>query len=278
MKGFQQKTESNGMFFTVKHNSIVRESKTPQPDFELITTINPRTGEEISKYVQRYNTLEALITKIEWYDTEQRYDFRYRGWKVHLDADGKHGVLDIPFSSRTASRFMKLSENIDFTKPVEFRAWKDSRSDSTAFFVGQEGQSVPQKYTRDNPGDCPPPVEKFNGKWSYDDQEEFLYNQMVNVVIPRVEAAHAATEMREEAPASEENHEEPPETETEKKAALLKTIKSSLAELAEEDPKRSKADLLDEWFDVKSWAKVEQLPVDMLAAQSKKLLDALVPF
>lgn len=277
MKGFQQKTESNGMFFTVKHNSIVRESKTPQEGFEAVTTLNPRTGEEIIKYIQRYNTIEALITKIEWYDTEQRYDFRYRGWKVHLDAEGKHGVLDIPFSSRTASRFMKLAENIEFTKPVEFRAWKDSRSDSTAFFVGQEGQSVPQKYTRDSPGECPPPVEKFGGKWSYDDQEEFLYNRMVNVVIPRVNAAHAATEMREEAPA-EETHDEPPETETEKKADILKSIKSSLAELAEEDKSRTKTQLLEEWFGERAWSKVEQLPVDMLAAQSKKMLDALVPF
>ena len=84
---------------------------------------------------------------------------------------------------------MKLAENIDFSQPVEFSAWQDTKTDKTAFNVKQGGKSVPQKYTQDDPGDCPPPVQSKLGKWNFDAQEEFLFDRMENVVIPMVNEA-----------------------------------------------------------------------------------------
>jgi hypothetical protein len=69
MKGFQKKTQGDGLFFAVKHGSIVRESKTEQEGFEKVEGDNRRTGEHWVKYIERYDTIEALITRIEWYDT-----------------------------------------------------------------------------------------------------------------------------------------------------------------------------------------------------------------
>lgn len=188
MKGLQERTSGNGIFLVIKHHSIVQESKNEREGFEPVVVKNPRTNQTVTKYIKKYAGVEAMIKKIEWYDTEQKYEQRYRGWKLFLDANGTDCVLDISFNSRQASRLMKLAENLDFSKPVEFSAWYDKKNDSTAFNVKQDGVSVPQKYTRANPGNCPPPKEKFGGKWDYSDQEEFLYNQMVNVVIPKVEA------------------------------------------------------------------------------------------
>jgi hypothetical protein len=88
---------------------------------------------------------------------------------------------------------MKLAENLNFNKPVEFSAWHDTKDDKTAFVVKQNGQSVPQKYTRDNPNGCPEPAQRGRqGKWDYTEQEDFLYERMINVVIPAVEQAEAA--------------------------------------------------------------------------------------
>jgi hypothetical protein len=188
MKGLQERSGGNGIFLVVKHHDIVQESKKERDGFEPIVVKNPRTNQMVTKYIKRYSGVEAMVKKIEWYDTERKYDQRYRGWKLYLDADGTACVLDIAFDSRQAGRFMKLAENLDFAKPIEFSAWHDKQHDSTAFNVKQDGKSIPQKYTRDNPGTCPPPKEKFGGKWDYSEQEEFLYTQMVNVVIPRVEA------------------------------------------------------------------------------------------
>lgn len=195
MKGFQERSERTGKFFVVKHYSICEESAKERNGFEPIEVTNPQTKETTIKFIKRYETLEAMVTKIEWRDTEEKYEQRYMDWKVFLNANGETGVLTIPFSSRVGSRFMKLAENIDFNKPVEFRAWKDSKPgkpDATAFLVAQGGESIPQRYTRLDPGDCPEPVQKFGGKWNFDDQMEYLHAQMMNVVIPKVEAAQAA--------------------------------------------------------------------------------------
>lgn len=199
MKGFQERTESSGKFFVIKHNAICEESSKEKPGFVPIEVMNPSTKEIVIKFIKRYQTLEAMVTKIEWRDTEDKYDQRYMSWKIYLDANGERGVLELPFQSRVSSRFMKLAENIDFMRPVEFRAWLDPKTDSTAFFVGQreneedeKSVSVPQKYTRQNPGECPEPIQRLGGKWNFDDQMEFLQERMVNVVIPRVEAARAA--------------------------------------------------------------------------------------
>lgn len=188
MKGFQQRSESTGRFFLVKHNCICEESSKERPGFEPVEVMNPSTKEVAIKFIKRYDFLEAMVKKIEWRDTEEKYDQRYMSWKIHLDADGEKGTLEIPFNSRVGDRFMKLAENIDFSKPVEFRAWRDN-DDKTAFIVKQDDQNIPQKYTKAHPGDCPPPVQKFGGKWNFDDQSEFLHRQMMTIVLPRVEAA-----------------------------------------------------------------------------------------
>jgi hypothetical protein len=213
MKGLMEQSDSNAVFLSIKHHGIVQESKTPKDGFKPIEVKNPRTNETFTKYIKRYNGIEALVNKIEWRDTGDQYDQRYMGFKIYLDADGVPCVLDLPFESRQCTRFMKLAENIDFSQPVIFRAWHDTKDDKTAFFVGQgwEGDkaiSVPQKYTRDDPGECPPPVQKFNGKWNFDDQTQFLYERMVNVVIPAVEAAAS---MRQAEPIGASNGELPPD-------------------------------------------------------------------
>lgn len=200
MKGLQEQTDNRTTFLVIKHSSIVQESKQPRDGFEAIEVTNPRTDEKITKYIKRYNGVEALVCKIEWYEREHE-GTRYMGWKLHLDAAGVPCVLDLPFSSRAASRFMKLAENIDYGRPVEFRAWHDQKTDSTAFYVGQDGKSVPQLYTMENPGECPAPTKNRLGKWNFDKQNEYLYDRMTQVVIPAVEQAGNEMPSGEVAPA-----------------------------------------------------------------------------
>lgn len=216
MRGFQERSENNGKFFVIKRNTICEESSKEKPGFKPVEVVNPSTGETLIKFIKPYSALEAIVTRIEWRDTEDKYEQRYMSWKIHLDADGQKGVLEIPFESRASSRFMKLAENIDFTRPVEFRAFRDQKTEGTAFYVGQRENeedeksiSVPQKYTKDNPGECPPPVQRMGGKWNFDDQMEFLHERMIHVVIPRVEAARAA--LGEQTNGRHEWNERPPD-------------------------------------------------------------------
>lgn len=189
MKGLQERSDAGVVFLAIKHFSLCEESKTEREGFSPVEVKNPRTGATSIKYIKRYKAVEAMVKKIEWRDVPWE-DRNYQSWKIHLDAAGTPCTLDIAFESNACSRFMKMAENIDWSQPVEFAAWK-SQDDKTAFSVKQNGQNVPQKYTRDNPGDCPPPVQNRTGKWNYDAQTDFLYDRMMNVVIPKVDAAAA---------------------------------------------------------------------------------------
>lgn len=197
MKGFQKDTGSNILFLGFNDGSISETSKKPREGFEEVVRIDRTTKEPYSIYIQRYRSVEAYVTNIEWYDRNYN-ERRYMGWKIHLKTDkGDEAVLDMPFESMVCKRFMKLAENIDFTKPVEFRAWKDGKN--TAFMVAQDGQSVPQFYSKDhnmkseeNPDGCPPPVQSaITQKWDWTAQTEYLFTKMQTVVIPRVKAAAA---------------------------------------------------------------------------------------
>lgn len=207
MRGYVQKTNNPTLHFTVKYHSICEISRKERDGFEMIKVPDISTGEEITKFVRRYDTIEAMITNIEWRDTKQQYDTRFQSWLIHLmNAEGTPAVLEIPFKTNACDRFMKLSENIDFTRPVEFRAWCDTsgKKDKTAFYVGQreheadaKSVTVPQKYTRADMGDCPEAVEDIDG-WNYGPQLRYLHDRMMHVVIPKVQAAAAMS--KEEAP------------------------------------------------------------------------------
>lgn len=200
MKGLVERSETNAVFLVIKHFSLCEESKTEKSGFSPIKVTNPRTGDTTEKFIKRYKGVEAFVKKLEWRDVTYD-DQHYMSWKLHLDADGTPCTLEIPFASIVSTRLMKVAENIDFSKPVEFSAWK-SADDKTAFSVKQDGQNVPQKYTRADPGDCPEPVQNRMGKWNYDAQTDYLYDRMMNVVIPKVDAAAA---IRAELQAGSEN-------------------------------------------------------------------------
>lgn len=278
MKGLQERTGGNGIFLSIKHHGIVQESKRERDGFEPIN-ITLRSGEVITKYIKRYSGVEAMIKKIEWYDRE--YDGRpYKGWKLLLDANGTACVLDIDFNSRQAGRFMKLAENLDFSKPVEFSAWHDVKDDTTAFNVKQDGASVRQKYTMDDPGDCPPPKERMGGKLDFGDQEDFLFNRMIKVVIPRVDAANS----NGHSPEPESNTEQPPAP-----AVSRDTLQAEITSLckqlnqAGDTTKWGKATLIDfinQEYSVEDGMDSLSTPfmVELKAVLNKRLLDLDIPF
>lgn len=272
-KGLQKKSDSGVIFLAVKHNSLVRESKGPKEGFEEIEVENPRTKEKVKKYIERFSAVEGAVTKIEWYDTEQKYENRYQGWKIHIEANTESVVLDLPFASIPASRFMKLAENIDWTKDVEFRAWKDVKRDATAFWVGQGNESVPQKYTADNPGDCPPPVQNARGKWNYDGQMDWLFERMKDVVIPAVQAANA---WRAEGKPAREKQEE--QAANNGNGFNFESLKEAVEELVSQTVGKEEPDILNDYFGADTWEQVEAMPVPILKAVQEKIVADSIPF
>lgn len=269
MKGLQEKN-SDGVFLQIKHHCICQESRSPREGFVPIDVKNVRTGETITKYIKRYKGVEALVRKIEWYDREHD-GTRFMGWKLVLDANGTSCTLDFPFESRMGDRLMKTAENIDFSQPVEFSAWKGP-DDKTALTIKQGNQNIPQKYTKDNPGECPVPVKGFNGKWNFDKQKEFLHQRMKEVVIPSLQALHGSPATAERSEISESNGHGDLDLD-----ALLKQVQSNLKDYAEQE-KITTTDAIEKWFKTRSWTDVEKLSAVQLKDVNDELADAVIPF
>ncbi len=273
MKGLQEKSEG-GIFLHIKHGTICEESKTPKEKFVAVEVTNPRSGQTSTKYIKPYRLVEAMITRIEWYERE--YDGTpFMGWKVVLDADGVVCTLDLPLQSQTATRFMKLAENLDFTRPVEFSAWKTAE-DKTALSVKQDGENVSQKYTKENPNGCPPPVQGFGKKWNYDAQTQFLHERMTQFVIPKLNALRGLEKSNEPVVASDTVK---PDPDTDEITDPMGIIRRSVAACAGKPivDGANEAAILENYFGTSDWSEIEKLPEGLLKAQAKKL-DELIPF
>lgn len=239
---YKEATKNDGINFVVKYFTICEQRKSPAPGFDQVETFNPTTKEQIIRYIKPYSEIEAFVQKMSYRDTEDKFDVRYVSWQLELiDEHGEPATLNIDLNSSVASRFMMTAEQIDWSKMVIFRAWEDKQKEQskTAFLIaqGRHGDGKPitvlQKYTKEHMGDCPPAKKTVRG-WSFDDQEEFLINQMLTVVVPAVDAAAAArggAQPPQERPASQppqpRNHPEPETPATQ--PAASSTAPSTLA-------------------------------------------------
>lgn len=225
---FKEKSEhSDSVFLVVKHHTICRESKEPRDGWRPVSVTNPRTGESITKYIYAYDSVSGFVDKIEWYDrTDEQSGARFIGYKIHMSDGDQSAILDLPFRSMGYRVFMKIAENLDYGKPVEFSAWYDRKEDRTAFLARQDGTSVKHRYTVSNPGDCPPPVKNdLTGKWDFSAQEVWLKDRIDREVVPVVEqwaeyrAANAPTV--EEAPLAHMSEHTVQFTEEDKRRAAM---------------------------------------------------------
>jgi hypothetical protein len=90
-------------------------------------------------------------------------------------------------------RFMRTAENMDFSLPLEIKVFKDKEDEKTAIAFYQLDEKVPQKYTKENPGDCPSPTVKTvakKKKWNWDEVMDFFYTQMTETVIPEIDRCY----------------------------------------------------------------------------------------
>lgn len=197
--GLNEKNSQNN-FLVIKHHAICLESKVPKEGYEPVRVTNPKTNEELTKYIKKFASVDGKIVRLEWHDTKDQYKERYMGLKIHIRDGAEYFILDLPLQSRAYDSFTKLMENIDYEQPVEFAVWHNRRDDNTAFAVKQNGEFVPWKYTKENMHGCPPAEQDTFGKWDFSKQKSFLHGVLINQVIPHVESLNQFDEPVEEYP------------------------------------------------------------------------------
>lgn len=180
---------SGGNILTVKRGALCLESKTEIEGWVHIE--DDVDGRPYEKWIQKFGSVDGMITEMYWYD-EQPADIRYQGIKVRIEDGDESYLLDLPYDKKAYNAFVRFAENIDFTKPVEFMAWPDREDPrATGFCAKQDGQVVRQKYTKafveSGETDCPPAkVNKVTNKYNFADQNEWLLNNLLENVIPKL--------------------------------------------------------------------------------------------
>lgn len=186
----EKSTGGGAVFLSVRQGVLAETSSEPKEGFVSHSYPNKRTGETITKYFKYYNAVEGLVNSVVWYDTKDKYEVQYRGFKVNMDVDGQSVVLDLGFGSKPYDVFVRVAPNVDWSKPVKFSAWKGD-DDKQAFVLWQDGSALKYAFTRENPNGCPEATfDEFSG-WNFSAVNKFLYDNMVTEVIPKVDLAAA---------------------------------------------------------------------------------------
>lgn len=209
--GLNNSNSNSGLpIVMIKHNALVLESKEPKEGYVKKDDIPiPGTDrgdgspETMTKYIRSMPSVDGFVQKLEWFNTEDKYEQQYLGVNIYMKDGDEEFILQIPQNRRYFNTFCKIAENIDWTDRVEFWANKDRLKDTTNFGANQNGAGVKYRYTKDNPG--PMPLAKQNKttkKWNFDEQNDWLLENLIENVIPAVNAQLGANEEKTQAVAA----------------------------------------------------------------------------
>lgn len=192
------KSENAGMIYLgVANGKLVQEVKEKQPDsVERVNKVG-RTVHEVF-----YKDLTGVITKI----ATKENDYGKQWQIVFEDGDDKY-MVQMPYSGRYSSSFLKALPNVAQGVPVRFMPWEmtDKNNASkkvTGVTLYQNEGKVPSAYTKEDPNGLPEMKKvKVKGKETWDDSDmmSFLEQMAQDWVksFPQVTDEQAA---QEEAP------------------------------------------------------------------------------
>ena len=143
---------------------------------------NANTTERVTKtgklvHEERFKDLTALLVGGE--TKENDYG---KQWAFKFTDDGITYIVNVSYSSRYASSFLKALPNIDLSIPVKFMPWSmvdknDPLKKVTGITCYQSGNKIAPAFTKDNPNGLPEMKQiKVKGKITWDDSDmtEFL--------------------------------------------------------------------------------------------------------
>lgn len=182
----QEQSATNIKYLSIFQGYLTESTKTEREGFKRVETENPSTKETVVKFIKQYKALTAKIVSIE-YNKVAVNGTTLTSWNLYLTdrEDGEINYrLQLSANQNAAQRFLKMADNIDFSEPIEISAWLavEEGKKKTAFVIKQNGQNVPQYWTKDN---LPAPKQNpRTDKWDYSEQEDFLFTHMMDKIIP----------------------------------------------------------------------------------------------
>lgn len=166
------KGENTGIIYlSVSNGKLVKQVK--EATSESVSRVN-KTGRQVHEVF--YKDLMAIITKIE----TKENDYGKQWHIMFVDGDENY-LVQMPYSGRYSSSFLKALPNVKKGIPVRLMPWEmQDKNDATKKVTGitmyqDDGNGivkVPVAFTKDEPNGMPPMEQvKVKGKLTWDDSE-----------------------------------------------------------------------------------------------------------
>lgn len=157
-----------GIFLGIADGKLVQQHKEAVKD--VTATRTTKTGKTVHE--EKFDYIEGVLTSIK--TKENDYGKQYvLGVQ---DGDDKF-YINISYSSRYATSFLKALPNIDIAKPVKLMPWSmadknDATKKITGITMWQNGEKIAPFYTKEDPKGLPEMKKvKLKGKDTWDSYE-----------------------------------------------------------------------------------------------------------
>jgi hypothetical protein len=196
--GLNKGENAGTIYLSVANGKLVQQHKQPTENTaERVNKVGKTVHEEF------FRDLTGVITKIE--TKENDYG---KQWQITFQDGTDKYIVQMPFSGRYSSSFLKALPNLKQGQPVKFNPWEmQDKNNSSKTITGvtlyqDDGNGmvkVPSAYTKEDPNGLPEmKKKKIKGKDIWDDTEmtEFLENMAMNWIksSPQVTDQEAAGE------------------------------------------------------------------------------------
>ena len=166
------KPSSNAIYLSVADGNLVRSYKEANANTTQRVT---KTGKLVHE--EKFKDLTAKLTNI----ATKENDFG-KQWVLRFEDGDETYFVNISYSSRYASSFLKALPNVDLSQPIRFMPWSmtdknDPAKKVTGVTLYQNGNKVLPAFTKEEPNGLPEMKQiKVKGKVTWDDSEmmEFL--------------------------------------------------------------------------------------------------------
>lgn len=174
--GLNKSENAGTVYLSVANGKLVRQHKEANAD--TVSRVN-KVGKTVHE--EFFKDLTGVITKIE--TKENDYG---KQWQIVISDGADRYMLQMPFSGRYSSSFLKALPNVVQGKPVRFMPWEmQDKNDASKKVTGvtlyqdQDGNGmtkIASAYTKEDPNGLPQMKQvKVKGKTTWDDYDMMTF-------------------------------------------------------------------------------------------------------
>ncbi len=176
---------SNVTYLSIYEGLLCQRRAVETPGFVEYVSRNP-SAEGRVVWVREREYIRGYITNFEAREKENfNKTKRYKVAQITFQHEsGLKAIVEVGIRSELVARFALCVENMDLTKPVWMRSFRN-RDGQTVVMFKQDDHLIAQKYTKEQPNGLPPwRKDPISGDWDTREYWTFLFDIIKYKAMP----------------------------------------------------------------------------------------------